>query len=141
MNWSYLFLSFDGRISRQPFWTAFLVVSAAEFACHLLVSPLENSQRLSPIISLAFAYPEFAVFVKRGHDRNISPRIIAAFFALSVLGDFVTVIGLSGTLEQPSPLITSLSILFALFAIVLLVELGLRRGTRGPNRYGLDPLA
>jgi uncharacterized membrane protein YhaH (DUF805 family) len=28
-----------------------------------------------------------------------------------------------------------------LVTIVMLIELGFRRGTRGPNRYGPDPLA
>lgn len=140
VNWSYLYLSFDGRISRQPFWAAFLVIAGIELACHLLVSPLENGPRLSSIVSLAFVYPEFALFTKRGHDRNISPRVIAAFFALSVLIDFVTVLGMGGKPDQPSALMLVLGVPWSLFFLVLLVELGLRRGTPGPNRYGADPL-
>jgi uncharacterized membrane protein YhaH (DUF805 family) len=30
---------------------------------------------------------------------------------------------------------------FALLAVVLIVELGFRRGTIGPNQFGPDPLA
>jgi uncharacterized membrane protein YhaH (DUF805 family) len=30
---------------------------------------------------------------------------------------------------------------FAVFGVALLVELGFRRGTVGPNTYGPDPLA
>ncbi len=141
MNWSYLFFSFDGRIPRQPFWMAFLVVAGLELACHLLVYPLENGARLSAIISLAYTYPEFAVFAKRGQDRNISPQVIGVFFLLSVFMDFMTVVGLGGTRDEPSALLLTLGIPWSLFAIVLLVELGVRRGTQGPNRYGPDPLS
>ena len=141
MNWSYLFLSFDGRISRQPFWLAFLAVAGLELACHLFVYSFESGDRLSAIISLAFAYPEFAVFAKRGHDRNISLRAIGAFFLLSVTMDFIVVLGLGGTRDSLSALLFTFSVLWVLFAVALLIELGIRRGTPGPNQYGPDPLA
>lgn len=140
MNWSYLFFSFDGRITRQPFWIAFLIVAGLELTCHLLVYPMEDGERLSAIISLAYTYPEFAVFAKRGHDRNIPPQVIGAFFLFSVFMDFMVVVGLGGTRDEPSALLLTLGIPWSLFALVLLVELGLRRGTRGANRYGPDPL-
>jgi len=140
VNWSYLFLSFDGRISRQPFWIAFLIATGAELSCHLLVLPLESGERLSAIISLAFAYPEFAVFAKRGHDRNIPPTVIGAFFLLSVFMDFLMVVGLGGTRGEPSAILLTLGLPWAIFSVVLFIELGLRRGTRGPNRFGPDPL-
>lgn len=141
MNWSYLYFSFDGRITRQPFWIAFLIVTGLELSCHFLVYRLESGERLSAIISLAYAYPEFAVCAKRGHDRNISPRVVGAFFLLSVFMDFMVVLGLGGTRDEPSALLLTLGIPWALFAIVLLVELGIRGGTPGPNRYGPDPLS
>jgi uncharacterized membrane protein YhaH (DUF805 family) len=141
VNWSYLFFSFDGRISRQPFWIAFIAIAGLELACEFSVYQLESGERLSAIISLAFAYPEFAVCAKRGHDRNISPRVIGAFFLLSVSMDFIAVLGLGGTREELSALLFVLLVLWALFAVAMVIELGVRRGTPGPNRYGRDPLA
>ncbi len=141
MDWSYLFFSFDGRLTRQPFWIAFLIVFGLELTSHLLVYPLESGDRLSAIVSLAYTYPEFAVFAKRGHDRNIPPRVIGAFFLLSAFMDFLVVLGLGGTREEPSALLLTLGLPWSLFAVVLLIELGLRRGTKGPNRFGPDPLA
>ena len=141
MNWSYLLLSFDGRISRQPFWLAFLAVAGLELACHLFVYSFESGDRLSAIISLAFAYPEFAVFAKRGHDRNISLRVIGAFFLLSVTMDFIVVLGLGGGRDRLSALMFTFAVLWIMFAVALLIELGIRRGTPGPNQYGPDPLA
>jgi uncharacterized membrane protein YhaH (DUF805 family) len=141
VNWSYLLFSFDGRISRQPFWSAFLFVAGVELVCHLFVYSFENGERLSAIVSLAFVYPEFAVFAKRGHDRNISPRVIGVFFLVSVLMDFLVVLGFGGGRDRVSAAVFVFGMLWVLFALALLVELGFRRGTPGPNQYGPDPLA
>lgn len=141
MDWPHLFFSFDGRIGRQSFWIAFATVLAMELTCRLATSQFADGERISTIVSLAFAYPEFAVFAKRGHDRNIPPLAIGVFFLLSVAMDFLTVIGMAGTSDEPSAPLLVLAVPCALFAVVLLIELGMRRGTVGPNRYGPDPLA
>lgn len=141
LDWSYLFLRFDGRIGRQTFWIAFLAIVAFEIACHLLVYRFEDGERLSAIVSLAFAYPEFAVFAKRGHDRGISPYVVGAFFLLSTFMDFLVVSGLGGGLREPTSLMAILGLPWMAFALTLLFELGVRRGTVGPNQYGPDPLA
>jgi uncharacterized membrane protein YhaH (DUF805 family) len=140
VNWPYLFLSFDGRIPRQTFWIGFLICTGLEIAGHLLVAPLESGDRLGAIVSLAFTYPAFAVFAKRGHDRNISPRIIGVFFLISVIMDFLTVLGLGGKPEEVNVIVLVILLAWSAFALVLLVELGMRRGTLGPNQYGPDPL-
>ncbi|EJW10244.1 hypothetical protein A33M_0257 [Rhodovulum sp. PH10] len=140
MDWRYLLFEFDGRIGRRPFWAAFVAVSTAEFACHVIAAALEG-ERLSAIVSLAFSYPEFAVLAKRAHDRALPTLLPGIFFGISVLIDFVFVIGAAGTPEAPSPLFMLLSVPWLVFAIALLIDLGFRRGTPGPNRYGPDPLA
>jgi uncharacterized membrane protein YhaH (DUF805 family) len=141
LDWPYLFLSFDGRIGRRAFWAGFLIAAALEITCHLFVYQLDDGERLSAIVSLAFTYPEFAVFAKRGQDRNISPYMVGGFFLLSALMDFLVVTGLGGSLQDPGPVLVLLSLPWIGFALALLIELGMRRGTAGPNRYGPDPLA
>jgi uncharacterized membrane protein YhaH (DUF805 family) len=140
MNWLYLFNSFDGRISRQPFWIAMAVLTVAELLGHFVAEELQGD-RLSAIVDLAFTYPELAVAVKRGHDRNLPLWLIGAFFAASVLLDLLTVLGWAGTTEQPSTISLLIALPFTILGIALLVELGFRRGTAGPNPYGPDPLA
>ena len=139
MDWNYLLWRFDGRIGRRTFWIAFLTVGLIELACHLAAQSLEQ-ERLSSIISLAFGYPEFAILAKRGHDRNISTWVPGAFYAYSALIDFVFVIGAAGTQDDPSSLVILLTIPWIVFAIALLLDFGFRKGTRGPNRFGPDPL-
>ncbi len=140
MDWLYLFNGFDGRISRKPFWIAMAVLTVAELIGHFIAEELQGD-RLSAIVDLAFTYPEFAVAVKRGHDRNLPLWLIGAFFAASALLDLLTVLGWAGTAEQPSAISLLIALPFTIFGIALLVELGFRRGTPGANQYGPDPLA
>jgi len=140
MDWAYLFTVFDGRISRQTFWIAIAVLTVAEIFGHILAEEIQGD-RLSAIVDLAYTYPEFAVAVKRAHDRNLPLWLLFAFFGASALLDLLTVLELTGTDEQPSLVSIGIALPFTVMGLVLLVELGFRRGTIGPNQYGPDPLA
>jgi uncharacterized membrane protein YhaH (DUF805 family) len=139
LDWNYLLWRFDGRIGRQTFWIAFLAVAAVEFFCRFVVMA-SGDERLSSIISLAFGYPECAILAKRGHDRDISTWVPVTFYAYSSVIDFLFVIGAAGTQDEPSPLVVALTIPWIVFALVLLIDFGCRKGTTGPNRFGPDPL-
>jgi len=140
MNWQYLLDSFDGRISRRTFWIAMGIVGAGNvLAC--LAADYIQGDKLNAIVDLAFNYPEFAIAVKRGQDRNLPIWLIGIFFAASVLLDLFTVTGLAGVDDQPSTLELVFAIPFTVFGLALLFELGFRKGTSGPNQYGPDPLA
>jgi uncharacterized membrane protein YhaH (DUF805 family) len=136
MNWVDLLTSIDGRINRQPFWIATLCLLVPE-----VIAALTMEVRASAVISLLLTYPNFAVFAKRGHDRNASAWIPGLCFAGSVILDLLTFSGLTGTQENPSTLFYVVGIPVGLMALVLLIDFGFRRGTAGPNRYGPDPLA
>ena len=139
MDWAYLFTGFDGRIGRQTFWIGIAALTVAEIFGHILAEEIQGD-RLSAIVDLAYAYPEFAVAAKRGQDRNMPLWLIGAFFAAGVLLDLLTVVGLAGTDDAPSTISLIIAVPFTVFGVALLVELGLRKGTTGPNRYGPDPL-
>jgi len=140
MDWVYLLNSFDGRIGRKTFWIAMAVVTVAEILGHFVAEALQGD-RLSAIVDLVFTYPEFAIAAKRGQDRNLPLAVVGTFFAAGVVLDLITVLGWSGTAEQPSTLSLAIALPFTVFGLALLVELGFRRGTVGPNQYGPDPLA
>jgi len=140
MDWVYLFNSFDGRIGRKTFWIAIAVLTVAELLGHYIAEQIEGD-RLSAIVDLAFTYPELAVAVKRGHDRNMSLWLIGAFFGASAVLDLLTVLGWAGTGEEPSVASLLIAVPFTIFGLALLVELGFRKGTTGPNQYGPDPLS
>ena len=140
MDWAYLLNSFEGRISRKTFWIAMGAVTVAEIFGHIIAEQIEGD-RLSAIVDLAFTYPEFAIAVKRSHDRNMPLWLTASFFAAGALLDLITVLGLAGTTEQPSVLSLAIAVPFTILGLALLVELGFRKGTPGSNQYGPDPLA
>jgi len=139
MDWAYLFNRFDGRIGRKTFWIAMAVLAVAELFAHLVAEAIQGD-RLGAIVDLAFTYPEFAVAAKRGHDRNMPLWLLAVFFSAGAVLDLLTVLELTGTDEEPSVLSLFIAVPFTVLGLALLVELGFRRGTAGPNQYGPDPL-
>jgi uncharacterized membrane protein YhaH (DUF805 family) len=140
MDWGYLLNGFHGRIGRQTFWFAMGVLAIAEIIAHLIAEHVQGD-RLSAIVDLAFTYPEFAVAIKRAHDRNMPVWLLGIFFGASALLDLFTVLGWAGSDETPSMLSLVIAVPFTVFGLALLVELGFRRGTVGPNPHGPDPLA
>jgi len=140
MDWLYLYNSFDGRIGRKTFWIAMVVLTVVEVLVHIVALQIQGD-RLSAIVDLAFTYPEFAVAVKRAHDRNLPLWILILFFGGGALLDLLTVLELNGTADEPSLFSLMVALPFTVLGLALLVELGFRRGTVGPNQYGPDPLA
>jgi len=140
MDWLYLLNGFHGRIGRRTFWIAMGVVAAAEIVGHLVADQIEGD-RLGAIVDLAFTYPEFAIAVKRGHDRNLPVWLLGVFFGAGALLDLLTVLGWAGTDDEPSMVSLAIAVPFTVVGLALLVEPGFRRGTVGPNPYGPDPLA
>ena len=67
--------------------------------------------------------------------------LLGVFFAASVMLDLFSVVGWAGSDASPSTLAYALAVPFTAFGIALLVELGFRKGTAGPNPHGPDPLA
>ncbi|SHK42970.1 Uncharacterized membrane protein YhaH, DUF805 family [Bradyrhizobium lablabi] len=76
-----------------------------------------------------------AATIKRLHDRNKSGWWIVPFFIAPALLD-----RLSGWIDDPTTAIVVSAIAFGL-TVWCFVELLFLRGTRGPNRFGPDPLA
>jgi uncharacterized membrane protein YhaH (DUF805 family) len=140
MNWLYLFNSFHGRIGRQAFWFALILTIVAQLAAQAIADQLQGD-RLSAIVDLVFTYPQFAMTIKRAHDRNMPDWVLIAFFAANAFLDLLVVLDLAGTNEQPNLLSLTVAIPLTVVGVALLVELGFRKGTEGPNQYGSDPLA
>ena len=106
---------------------------SAEIFGHLLAEEIQGD-RLSAIVDLAFTYPEFAIALKRAHDRNLPLWLLIAFFGASALLDLLTVLELTGTEDEPSILSLAIALPFTVLGLALLVELGFRKGTTGPNQ-------
>ena len=139
MDWAFLYTSFEGRISRQTFWIAVAILVVIELTVNLVTEQLQLD-RLSAIIDLALVYPEFAVALKRAHDRNMPILFLIAFFVGNAILDFLTVLQMAIVDGQPTAPAILISVPFTILFFFLLVELGFRKGVDGPNQYGPDPL-
>jgi uncharacterized membrane protein YhaH (DUF805 family) len=140
MDWAFLYNNFEGRISRKTFWIGVALLTVAELIGYIIAEQLQGD-RLSAIVDLAFVYPEFAVAIKRAHDRNMPVLLLVTFFGASAFLDFLTVLQVNGTQDEPSPILVAIWLPFMVLGLFLLVELGFRKGVDGPNQYGPDPLA
>ncbi len=143
MNWTYwvyVFTSFQGRINREPFWIACAILVALQIVTQWAADQIEGD-RLAAVFDLAITYPQFAVAVKRGNDRNLPPWIVRLFFAFSVALDLFILINGDFDFNTDDPLNAVIAFPFGLVILILLAELGFRRGTSGPNRFGPDPLS
>lgn len=113
MDWQRLLLTYEGRISRQPYWIAFLVLVGVVFVVQFVGTAVLGDTVggiLGGIANLAIIYPAICVGIKRWHDRDKS--------GWWVLIGLIPIVG----------------------AIWTLVECGCLRGTEGANQYGPDPL-
>jgi uncharacterized membrane protein YhaH (DUF805 family) len=134
MDFKNLFLSFEGRINRQPFWLGLLVMMIITWILEFIlfaifgVSLMPADPNVSPeaaaaamdmmskmalplgILILITLWPALAIYTKRWHDRDKS-----GWWSLIL---FIPFIG----------------------ALWFLIELGFLRGTDGPNRFGNDRL-
>ncbi len=134
MDWKNLYLSFEGRINRQPFWLGLLAMTVVVWVLEFILfsmfggrvmmnidtnnpdaaAAMSNamSGMMLPIgiLTLIFLWPSLAIYTKRWHDRDKS-----GWWSLIM---FVPVVG----------------------ALWFLIECGFLRGTDGPNRFGNDPL-
>lgn len=147
MDWKTLFFGFDGRIGRKPWWLATILLLSGNIGLSMLVNPhawfgrfeFAPPSSADMLLSLAFLIPETAVNVKRSNDRDW-PQWIAYGYSLLVLAylAFEHFRGMLG--ETVAPAGVALLGFLALCTLALIFDFGLLRGTRGPNRFGGDPL-
>ena len=151
MNFIELWTTFDGRINRKPFWIASLVLAIPIIILSFILAfAFGPSMQLwsSIIISLVAAYPATALMIKRLHDRNRPGIVAAALWAPTVLMYLGQITGITGEMTSfqgqelfvPNGIGMVVYGLAFVVAIYWLVDLGILKGTDGPNDYGPDPL-
>lgn len=153
MDLRYLYTSFEGRISRKPFWIAsLLLVIAAIVGSLVLVTPISVMSAtlgalVGLILSLVLLYPAVALGVKRLHDRGKSGRLMAVFVAPGLIVQAGDLLGITGryqliagqSIYMPNTLGWLLNLIVFVVGIWAFVTLGFLKGTSGRNAYGPDP--
>ena len=93
------------------------------------------------LVTLALFYPGYAVTAKRFQDRD-KPGVTALYGLVPVLiASLLQAFGLTGTPSEPNAIGWICNLVTMGVGLWFLIELGILKGTPGPNRFGGDPLA
>lgn len=152
------FTGMDGRINRQPWWIGVVILIVVGIVLNFILGAImgggmptleqltdpaamtafaQKQGWISLIIGLITAYPYIALSVKRRHDRDNNGYDAIGLIAFSLIWSVVQALGL---VNSTNPIYMIVSVIFLIYAIYVLVQLGFLKGTAGPNSYGPDPL-
>jgi uncharacterized membrane protein YhaH (DUF805 family) len=138
-------LSIRGRVGRLRFWLTYIAaILGITFSLVFLEWArdfTDNGARLaSAIFALVTGFLAFwmavSVIVRRLHDRDWSGRWVIPLMLIGLVSNLLDQPGIENFWVRGS--VMAATIIGSLFA---LIELGVRRGTAGGNRFGPDPLA
>jgi len=144
----------EGRIGRKQWWIGVIVLAVVAIVVSLLLGAVSfgNAAFLAwaaVALNLALIWPSYCIGIKRRHDRDNDGTDLKVLIAVSVVFNVIQALGVGVTptdigngliVPVPDLWLTVLNLIFAVFAIYMLVQLGFLKGTTGANRYGPDPL-
>ena len=134
------YFAFRGRVNRLRYWLTSLALYGLLFVALALGAVPVVGILLIGLALVTFMWAALAVSARRMHDRGKSAWWLVAMYLpvvlLSGLGLLAELGG--GATEDAASVLNLLSLPFSIWA---LVELGILKGTSGPNRFGPDPLA
>ena len=90
-------------------------------------------------LQLLLAYPAYSVMAKRFQDRGRGRTYAAVAVGVVLAVSLLTLSGLGQTPSGVNGLGDALSFIELVVVFWILIDLGLRRGTVGPNEFGPDP--
>ena len=145
LDFQYLFTSFDGRINRAKYWAGAIILAIVSIVLGLVIGGIFGASTfgviLVTLITLGLFYPGYAVTAKRFQDRD-KPGITALYGLIPVLiASLLQAFGLTGAPSQPNALGWICTLVTMGVGLWFLIDLGILKGTPGPNRFGGDPLA
>lgn len=145
-DYNRLYLTSDGRIGRQDFWMGVLGFVVVDIIIILIVALLFGmnsgaSRVILFIVQLVLAYPAYNLLGKRFQDRDKPAMYAGIIIGINLVLQLLGLFGLTGDPAAPNFLGTIFGLISLAIGIWVLVELGILRGTVGPNQYGPDPVA
>jgi uncharacterized membrane protein YhaH (DUF805 family) len=144
MDFNYLFTSLDGRINRAKWWAGVIIIVIVGVVASLIVGAIFGTNVAGRIIlfivQLVLLYPGYAVSAKRFQDRDKPAMYALVGIALGLLYGLLAMFGVVGNPVSQGALDWIFTIAFLAVGIWYLIELGILKGTAGPNQYGPDPL-
>lgn len=141
MDFKYIYTSFDGRLGRQNFWIGSLILMLV-MVVFIAVPVILSLPSVMVVIMIGVAvllgfFASLAVTVKRLHDRDKSGWWYIVFFIVpNILAQFGEIFASGAPILALASYVPAIGI-----SIWAFVEVGLLKGSDGPNRFGSDPLA
>jgi uncharacterized membrane protein YhaH (DUF805 family) len=143
----------EGRIGRQQWWLGIVALIVIALVATVVFSIISFGNTtvvawLGVLLSLAFIWPSYCIGIKRRRDRDNNGTDLKIMIAGSVLLNLISATGIGVTwtdvggvlMPMPAIWLSALNLIFGIFAIYMLVQLGFLKGTTGANTYGADPL-
>lgn len=144
----------EGRIGRQQWWIGVVAMIVVGIIASIIIGIISFGNAtifgwLVVLLNLALLWPSYNIGIKRRHDRDNDGMDLKIMLGVSVLLNILTATGIGSSvvdigggvmMPQPALWLTIINLLFAVFAIYMLVQLGFLKGTTGANTYGSDPL-
>jgi uncharacterized membrane protein YhaH (DUF805 family) len=144
MDFNYLFTSLDGRINRAKWWAGVIAIAIVAIVVGLIIGLVLGDSVAGRIVlfivQLILLYPGYAVSAKRFQDRNKPAMYALVGVAIGLLYGLLATFGAVGDPVSQGALDWIFMLAFLAVGIWYLVELGILKGTAGPNQYGPDPL-
>lgn len=135
---SWMLFSLRGRIRRRDWWIGAILLGMLQSIGEFMTRPEGDLDPVSPAaigFTLLMLWPTLALAVKREHDRDrsgwLSVAILSGATALSLLQQLRP--------GMPDAVFLALTAIGFGGLLWLLVVLGIRDGTPGPNRFGPSP--
>ena len=156
MDFTYLFTSLQGRVNRAKWWAG----EAVLFLVFFVVAFIGNQTKIGPTISalvwVVLYLPAYVLSAKRFQDRDKPGETALYGYVPSIIAagllNFGPVRTTPRVLEVPIGNVyvsfnwnTNTLGLICMFILIgvsvwFLIELGMFKGTSGPNRFGASPL-
>jgi uncharacterized membrane protein YhaH (DUF805 family) len=141
MDLQYVFTSFDGRINRAKWWAGSAILLVIWLVVDAIFGASTFGAALVVLVTLALFYPAYAVTAKRFQDRD-KPGQTALYGLIPVLvAALLYAFGFTGDLEGPNAIRWICILIYWGVGLWFLIDLGILKGTPGPNKFGGDPLA
>ncbi|MGA7326029.1 MAG: DUF805 domain-containing protein [Rhodomicrobium sp.] len=148
-RFSYVLLSFDGRIKRRTWLVYAAAMIAAEYALasllrwvfHIPPAEAAHSARFlddgaTILAGLIFLWPSVALDVKRWHDIGKSGWYTLIAYGPIILVYALEAFGFAGQTAVPDPLASATLSILGLIFLVYLIILAARKSWPLANKYG-----
>jgi uncharacterized membrane protein YhaH (DUF805 family) len=156
-----MFTGFEGRINRAKWWLGTVILAVIGVVLWWIIAMIIGASMMPTdtatartlaivqlIVFVILIYPWLSLITKRLNDRDRPSWYAYIFIAPSVLGILLGLLGLSIGMPDattgvatPTTLGWIVNLLTLAIGIWALIELGILKGTTGPNQHGPDPLA